>query len=66
MGIVNRRNAVLGWSVWSITKVLARRKAKAAASSGESRAKKPLFALGLAGLAGAFTFWRKRRSDDSV
>jgi LPXTG-motif cell wall-anchored protein len=62
--MLNRRNAVLGWSVWSITKVLARRKAKAAASSGESRTKKPLLAVGLAGLAGALAFWRKRRSDD--
>ena len=62
--MLNRRNAVLGWSVWSITKFLARRKAKAAVSSGESRSKKPLLAVGLAGLAGALTFWRTRRNDD--
>ena len=28
MGIVNRRNAVLGWSVWTVGKRIAKRKAK--------------------------------------
>ena len=66
MGIVNRRNAVLGWSVWNVSKYFARRKAKSAVPSEGSHKKKPLLAVGLAGLAGALTFWHKRRtSDDS-
>ena len=30
MSIINRRNAVLGWGVWQITKRVARRKAREA------------------------------------
>lgn len=62
MGIVNRRNAVLGWGVWKLGKIFAKRKAKSAAPSVEGgRPNKSLLAVGLAGLAGALTFWRKRR-----
>lgn len=65
MGIVNRRNAVLGWGIWKLGKRAAKRKAKSAVpSSGGGSTKKPLLAVGLAGLAGALTFWRKRRSSD--
>jgi LPXTG-motif cell wall-anchored protein len=67
MGIVNRRNAVLGWGVWQLSKQAARRKAKSAASSsGGGRPNKSMVAVGLAGAAGALTFWRKRRSGDST
>ena len=66
MGIVNRRNAVLGWGVWKITKRVAKRKAKSAAPSVEGgRPNKSLVALGVAGAAGALSalaFWRKRQS----
>ena len=63
MGIVNRRNAVLGWGVWKLGKRAAKRKAKnAVPSSGGGRPNKSLLAVGLAGAAGALTFWRKRRS----
>jgi LPXTG-motif cell wall-anchored protein len=66
MGIVNRRNAVLGWSVWQLSKRAAKQKAKSAApSSGGGRPNKSMVAVGLAGAAGALTFWRKRRSGDS-
>jgi len=62
MGIVNRRNAVLGWGTWKIGKRLARRKAKSATRSVEGGgSKKSLLAVGVAGLVGALTFWRKRR-----
>jgi hypothetical protein len=65
MGIVNRRNAVLGWGVWKVTKTVAKRKAKSAAPSVENkRPNKSLVALGLAGAAGAATFWRKRHTED--
>ena len=64
MGIVNRRNAVLGWGVWKIGKRVVKRKAKGAAPSVEGgRPNKPLLGMvSFAGLAGALTFWKKRRS----
>jgi hypothetical protein len=62
VGIVNRRNAVLGWAVWKVGKRTAKRKAKGAAPSVEGgRPNKSLVAAGIAGAAGALTFWRKRR-----
>ena len=64
MGIVNRRNAVLGWSVWQVGKGVMKRKAKSAASpSGHS--KKSWLAVGVAGTVGALAFWRNRRDGDS-
>lgn len=66
MGIVNRRNAVLGWGVWQLSKQAAKRKAKSAgSSSGGGRPNKSMVAVGLAGAAGALTFWRRHRSGDS-
>ena len=66
MGIVNRRNAVLGWSVWTIGKRVAKRKAKSATPTVEGgRPSKSLWAVAIAGLVGALTFWRKRRESDS-
>jgi len=64
VGIVNRRNAVLGWGVWKIGKRLAKRKAKSASPSVEGgRPSKSLIAMAVAGTVGALTFWRKRRAD---
>jgi hypothetical protein len=66
VGIVNRRNAVLGWGVWKVGKRMMKRKAKGAAPTVEGgRPSKSLLAVSVAGLAGALTFWRKRRTDDS-
>ena len=66
MGIVNRRNAVLGWGVWTIGKRVAKRKAKSAAPTVESgRPSKSLLALTIAGAVGALTFWRRHRDSDS-
>ena len=66
MGIVNRRNAVLGWGVWKLGKRMAKRKAKGAAPSVEGgRPNKSLLAVSVAGLMGALTFWRKRRGGES-
>jgi hypothetical protein len=63
VGIVNRRNAVLGWGVWKVGKRFAKRKAKGATPSVEGgRPNKSLLAVSAAGLAGALTFWKKRRS----
>jgi hypothetical protein len=64
VGIVNRRNAVLGWGVWKIGKRLAKRKAKSASPSVDGgRPNKSLIAMAVAGTVGALTFWRKRRAD---
>ena len=66
MSIVNRRNAVLGWSVWTIGKRIAKRKAKSAAPVVEgSRPNKPLWALAIAGTVGALTFWRRHRDSEN-
>ena len=66
MGIVNRRNAVLGWGVWKVGKRMMKRKAKGAAPSVEGgRPNKSLLAVSAAGLMGALTFWRKRRGGES-
>jgi hypothetical protein len=66
VGIVNRRNAVLGWGVWKIGKRFARRKAKSATPSVEGgRPNKSLLAVAIAGIAGMLTFWRKRKNPPS-
>jgi hypothetical protein len=66
VGIVNRRNAVLGWGVWKVGKRFMKRKAKGAAPTVEGgRPNKSLLAVSVAGLAGALTFWRKRKSSES-
>jgi hypothetical protein len=63
VGIVNRRNAVLGWGVWKVGKRVMKRKAKSAAPTVEGgKPNKSLLAVSVAGLAGALTFWRKRKS----
>jgi hypothetical protein len=67
VGIVNRRNAILGWGVWKIGKRMAKKKAKGAAPSVEGgKPNKPLLGMvSLAGIAGALTFWKKRRGGES-
>jgi hypothetical protein len=66
VGIVNRRNAVLGWGVWKVGKRAMRRKAKGATPSVEGgRPNRSLLAVSAAGLVGALTFWRKRRGGES-
>jgi hypothetical protein len=69
VGILNRRNAVLGWAVWKVGKRTAKRKAKGATPSIEGgRPNKSLIGISVAGLAsavGALAFWRKRRGGES-
>jgi len=66
VGIVNRRNAVLGWGVWKIGKRVIKRKAKSATPSVEGgRPNKSLLGVSLAGVAGALMFWRKKRGGES-
>jgi hypothetical protein len=65
MGILNKRNAVLGWMVWQVGKRFARKKARDAVPgrSGDSkRPNKGAIATGLATVGGVLWFLRKRRS----
>lgn len=66
MGIVNRRNAALGWLTWLAGKRWLRRKARQAApaaAAGARKGRRPAFLAGIAALGGALFFWRKRGAD---
>jgi hypothetical protein len=66
MGIVNRRNAVMGWAVWQVGKRVAQQKAKAAVPTIDAEKKRPnktAIAAGVAALAGLLLFWRKKGSE---
>lgn len=67
MGIVNRRNAALGWLTWLAGKRWLRRKARRAVPAASEGVKKGrrrrAFLAGLAALGGALLFWRKRGAD---
>ena len=67
MGILNKRNAVLGWGVWQVGKRVAKRKAKNAVPGrvdDSMRPNKGAIVSALAAVGGALWFWRRRRSDD--
>jgi hypothetical protein len=61
MGIMNKRNAVLGWLTWKVGKGVAKKKAKEAIphKSGGGKSRKPAVLAGIAALGGALFFWRK-------
>jgi len=64
---MNRRNAVLGWTVWTISKTAAKRKAKQAVKPEDANGrpvKRAAVLSGLAATGGAVWFWRRRRGDD--
>jgi hypothetical protein len=66
MGIVNRRNALLGWTVWQVGKRIAKRKAKAAVPHVDPETKRPNLTLVLSVLgavAGGLWLWRGRGED---
>jgi hypothetical protein len=68
MGIVNRRNAVLGWAVWNVGKRVAKKKAKGAVPSVDPETKRPnasaTLLSSLAVIGGALMFWKKKRGAD--
>lgn len=65
MGVVNRRNALLGWAVWTATKRVAKQKAKSTVRSDDSHLpKKSAVAAGIAAVGGALWFLRRRAGDD--
>jgi hypothetical protein len=65
MGIINKRNAVLGWLTWNVGKRAARNKAKAvvpALEGGKPNRPAVRLAAALAALGGVLFFWRKKKS----
>jgi LPXTG-motif cell wall-anchored protein len=64
MGILNRRNAILGWLFWQTTKQVAKRKARKAVPAIDGETKRPnraaLILGALVAAGGALLFWRKR------
>jgi hypothetical protein len=65
MTIVNRRNAILGWTVWTISKTAAKRKAKQALSTenkGPSKPTRLVIGSGLAVAAGGAIWLLRRKS----
>lgn len=65
MGILNKRNAVLGWGVWQFGKAAAKRKAKQSLEpEGKRPGKRATIAGALAAVGGALWFWRRSRGDD--
>jgi hypothetical protein len=66
MGIVNRRNAVLGWTVWQVGKRAAKKKAMSAVPGVDRETKKPnkpAIVAALAAVGAGLMFWRKKGSD---
>jgi len=67
MGIVNRRNAVLGWVTWLTAKRVMKKKAKDALPGtveGTKRPNKGAIVFLLAAIGGALWFWRRETGDD--
>jgi hypothetical protein len=64
MSVLNKRNAVLGWAVWTLSKRMAKQKAKSAASSDDGLPTKSAVAAGIAAVGGAVWFLRRRASAD--
>jgi LPXTG-motif cell wall-anchored protein len=66
MGLVNKRNAVIGWTVLKVGKRVAKKKARGAVPGRVDDSMRPntsAIATGLATLGGVFWFLRRRRSD---
>ena len=69
MGIVNRRNAVLGWTVWQFAKRMAEYKAKSVATKVEPESRRPgkkAVAAALLAVGAALMFWRRKSSGDDT
>ena len=65
MGILNKRNAVLGWLTWKVGKGVAKKKAKDAIPGKPHRRKgrKPAVLAGVAAALGSVFFFLRRRKD---
>ena len=64
MSVLNKRNALLGWAVWNMSKRMAKQKAKSSATRDNSRLpNKRAIAAAVSALGGAVWYWRKRSHD---
>jgi ABC-type Co2+ transport system permease subunit len=65
MGMINRRNAVLGWGVWKVVKKFGKRKARTAVPGTGDHAglNKSALASIAAAVGGVLWFWRKKSDD---
>jgi MYXO-CTERM domain-containing protein len=64
MGVLNKRNAVLGWTAWQVGKRVLKRKAREAVPGRVDDTRRPnksAIAAVLAAIGGALVFWRRRR-----
>jgi hypothetical protein len=64
VGIINKRNAVVGWAAIQIGKRVAKRKAREAVPGIDEETKrpnKPAILSALAAVGGALWFWRRRK-----
>ena len=72
MGIMNRRNAILGWAVWKIAANVAEKKAKRAVPTGNGGKRGWLKRLAIVGLGfaaatgAAVMYWRNKSDDDET
>lgn len=69
MGIINRRNAIFGWTAWNIAKRVLKRKAKQAVPGtveGTKRPNRSAIATAAAAAVGALWFWRRRGNEDET
>jgi hypothetical protein len=64
MGVLNKRNAVLGWAAWTVGKAAMKNKARLPASGRSGGRKKGAIAAGLVALGGTLLFWRRKRDDE--
>jgi len=67
MGILNKRNAVLGWAAWTVGKNVMKVKARTAVpgrTNDSMRPNKGAIAAGVLAVGGALLFWRRKRDDD--
>jgi hypothetical protein len=64
MGIVNRRNAMVGWAVLKLGKRQARKKAKDVVPKEPPSGKlSAVVAAGVAAFFGVLAFWKRRKGD---
>jgi hypothetical protein len=66
MGMLNKRNAVLGWTAWQVGKRVMKKKARGAVpgrADDSMRPNKGAIAALVATIGGALWFWRRRRDD---
>lgn len=65
MGIVNRRNALIGWAVVELSKRTAKQKAKDVVPTERPSGRVSAgIAAGVAAFFGVLAFWRRRKSSD--